>query len=67
MVPTTLTVGTRSEGGLAHTPMRPVDLDEPRPTRPDWVMARTRLTGICGSDAKQVFMDFGEDDAFDFR
>jgi threonine dehydrogenase-like Zn-dependent dehydrogenase len=49
--------------GLAHTPMRLVDLDEPRPTRPDWVMARTRLTGICGSDANQVFMDFGEDNA----
>ena len=23
-------------------------------------MAKTRLTGICGSDAKQVFMDFGD-------
>jgi threonine dehydrogenase-like Zn-dependent dehydrogenase len=49
--------------GLARTPMRLVDMDEPRPTRPDWVIARTRLTGICGSDAKQVFMDFGEDNA----
>ena len=49
--------------GLARTPMRLVDLDEPHPARPEWVMARTRLTGICGSDAKQVFMDFGEDNA----
>ena len=23
-------------------------------------MAKTRMTGICGSEAKQVFMDFGE-------
>jgi threonine dehydrogenase-like Zn-dependent dehydrogenase len=29
--------------------------------RDDWAVARTRLTGICGSDAKQVFMDFGDD------
>jgi threonine dehydrogenase-like Zn-dependent dehydrogenase len=46
--------------GLAHTPMKLVDAEEPRPTRPGWVMAKTRMTGICGSDAKQVFMDFGE-------
>jgi threonine dehydrogenase-like Zn-dependent dehydrogenase len=47
--------------GLSRVPMRLEDLDEPRPTRPGWVMAKTRLTGICGSDAKQVFMDFGDD------
>ena len=46
--------------GLARTPMKLVDLDEPRPARSNWVMAKTRLTGICGSEAKQVFMDFGE-------
>ena len=40
--------------------MKLVDLDEPRPARPGWVMAKTRMTGICGSEAKQVFMDFGE-------
>jgi threonine dehydrogenase-like Zn-dependent dehydrogenase len=45
--------------GLAHTPMRLVDLDEPEILRPDWVMTTPRLTGICGSDAKQVFMDWG--------
>ena len=28
--------------------------------RPDWVRIRPRLTGICGSDAKQVFMDWGD-------
>ena len=29
--------------------------------RDDWAVAKTRLTGICGSDAKMVFMDFGDD------
>ncbi len=47
--------------GLARTPMKLVDMDEPHPARPGWVMAKTRMTGICGSEAKQVFMDFGED------
>jgi threonine dehydrogenase-like Zn-dependent dehydrogenase len=45
---------------LARTPMRLVELDEPGFPRPDWVVVRPRLTGICGSDAKQVFMDWGE-------
>ena len=47
--------------GLSRVPMRMEELDRPVPTRPGWVMAKTRLTGICGSDAKQVFMDFGDD------
>jgi len=47
--------------GLSRVPMRMEELAQPRPSRDDWVMARTRLTGICGSDAKQVFMDFGDD------
>jgi threonine dehydrogenase-like Zn-dependent dehydrogenase len=47
--------------GLSRVPMRMEELEQPRPTRDDWVMAKTRLTGICGSDAKQVFMDFGDD------
>ena len=50
---------------LARTPMRLVDLDDPGFLGPDWVVTRPRLTGICGSDAKQVFMDFGEDVARD--
>ncbi|HYL51480.1 MAG TPA: zinc-binding dehydrogenase [Acidimicrobiia bacterium] len=45
---------------LSHTPMRLVELDEPALPLPDWVVLRPRLTGICGSDAKQVFMDWGE-------
>ena len=39
--------------------MRLVDLDDPEFLLPDWVVTRPRLTGICGSDAKQVFMDWG--------
>ncbi len=46
--------------GLAHTPMRLVEVDEPALPLPDWVVVKPRLTGICGSDAKQVFMDWGE-------
>ncbi len=45
---------------LAHTPMRLVDMADPGFLRPDWVVTRPRLTGICGSDSKQVFMDWGE-------
>jgi threonine dehydrogenase-like Zn-dependent dehydrogenase len=44
---------------LAKVPMRLVDSDLPEP-RPGWVTLKTRMTGICGSDAKQVFMDFGD-------
>ncbi|MDQ3094495.1 MAG: zinc-binding dehydrogenase [Actinomycetota bacterium] len=45
---------------LAETPMRLMDVDEPDFLLPDWVVTRPRLTGICGSDAKQVFFDWGE-------
>ena len=47
--------------GLSKVPMRLEERAEPHPTRDGWVMAKTRLTGICGSDAKQVFSDFGDD------
>ena len=43
---------------LAQTPMALVDLDDPGFLRPDWVVTRPRLTGICGSEAKQVFFDY---------
>ena len=46
--------------GLAHTPMRLTDLDDPGFLLPDWVVTKPRLTGVCGSDSKQVFMDWGE-------
>jgi hypothetical protein len=44
--------------GLAETPMRLLDLPDPDFLLPDWVITRPRLTGVCGSDAKQVFMDW---------
>lgn len=47
---------------LAVTPMRLVDVDDPGFLRPDWVVTRPRITGICGSDAKQVLFDWGEMD-----
>ena len=46
--------------GLAATPMRLMEVDDPTFLGPDWVVTRPRLAGICGSDAKQVFMDWGE-------
>src|SRR3954465_15770074 len=45
---------------LARTPMRLTEMDDPSFLLPDWVVTRPRLTGICGSDSKQVFMDWGE-------
>src|SRR3989440_11646182 len=45
---------------LAITPMKLVDMDDPGFLLPDWVVTKPRLTGICGSDSKQVFMDWGE-------
>jgi threonine dehydrogenase-like Zn-dependent dehydrogenase len=48
---------------LAVTPMALQDVPDARPLAPDWVVLRTHLTGICGSDTKQVLMDFeGADD-----
>jgi threonine dehydrogenase-like Zn-dependent dehydrogenase len=45
--------------GLAHTPMQLREMDDPEFLLPDWVITKPRLTGICGSDSKQVFMDWG--------
>ncbi len=45
---------------LDRTPMDLVEMADPGFLRPDWVVTRPLLTGICGSDAKQVFMDWGE-------
>jgi threonine dehydrogenase-like Zn-dependent dehydrogenase len=42
---------------LAATPMRMEEVEEPAPRGDDWAILRTRLCGICGSDAKQVFLD----------
>ena len=47
---------------LSTTPMALEDRDDPALLGPDWVVLRTRLTGICGSDTKQVLMDFDDAD-----
>ena len=47
---------------LATVPMALVDLDDPPIVAPDWLVLRNRLTGICGSDSKQVLMDFDDAD-----
>lgn len=51
--------------GLASTPMALQEVADPEPLGPDWVVLESRMTGICGSDSKQVFMDVGGD-ATDF-
>jgi threonine dehydrogenase-like Zn-dependent dehydrogenase len=50
------------EGGL---PLSLQELDDPPLPGPGWVHLRTRMTGICGSDSKQVLMDFGDGDPTD--
>lgn len=47
---------------LATTPMALREVPDPEPLAEDWVVLDTRLTGICGSDAKQVLMDFEDAD-----
>ena len=42
---------------LASVPMALQDLPDPPLPAPDWVVLRTRLCGICGSDSKQVFLE----------
>jgi threonine dehydrogenase-like Zn-dependent dehydrogenase len=42
---------------LAATPMALRDVPDPLPLGPDWMVLRTRLCGICGSDIKQVLLE----------
>src|SRR5262245_20775675 len=42
----------------AHSPLRLTEVPDARVLFPDWVVIKTRLCGICGSDYKQVFIDF---------
>src|SRR5687768_9200696 len=42
---------------LATVPMALQPLPDPSLPAPDWVVIRTRLCGICGSDSKQVFLE----------
>jgi threonine dehydrogenase-like Zn-dependent dehydrogenase len=43
---------------LATTPMKVEEVPDPVVKADDWMVLKTRLTGICGSDSKQVLMDF---------
>lgn len=49
---------SRLTNNLASTPMKIEELPDPALLGDDWMVLRTRLTGICGSDSKQVLMDF---------
>ena len=46
---------------LAVTPVALEEVPDARPLRPDWFVTRPRLTGVCGSDSKQVLLDFEGD------
>lgn len=46
---------------LASTPCALVDVPDARPLRPDWYVVQPILTGICGSDSKQILLDFEGD------
>ena len=48
---------------LADPPVALQDVPDARPLRPDWLVTRPLLTGICGSDSKQILLDFGEGDS----
>jgi len=48
-------------GNLAVTPCALKDIDDARPLRPDWYVTRPLLTGVCGSDSKQILLDFEGD------
>ena len=43
---------------LAAAPMRLIEMADPTLLGPDWVIARPRLVGICGSESKQAFFDY---------
>ncbi|WP_156687259.1 zinc-dependent alcohol dehydrogenase [Mycobacterium sp. Marseille-P9652] len=47
---------------LARSPTALRTVPDPVLPHPDWVLTRPRLTGICGSDSKQILLDFGEGD-----
>ncbi len=47
---------------LARIPFGLHDVDDARLVRPDWVVTRPILSGICGSDAKLVLGDFNTGD-----
>jgi threonine dehydrogenase-like Zn-dependent dehydrogenase len=45
----------------ATAPIQLREIAEPKLPAPDWLVLRTRLCGLCGSDAKQVFLNGATD------
>ena len=43
------------------SPMALADIPEPKLPADDWLIMRTVLCGICGSDAKQAFLKGSQD------
>ena len=50
------------EAALVGMPFGLHEIDDARLARPDWVVTRPILSGICGSDAKLVLGDFNTGD-----
>jgi threonine dehydrogenase-like Zn-dependent dehydrogenase len=50
------------DDALTHSPVALQQVADPHLLHDDWVITRPRLTGICGSDSKQILLDFGEGD-----
>ncbi len=50
---------------LASSPVALRDVPRSTPLRPDWVVLEPRLVGICGSDSKQVLLDWGAGETAD--
>jgi threonine dehydrogenase-like Zn-dependent dehydrogenase len=48
---------------LAKTPVALQEVPDAKPLRKDWLVTKPLLTGICGSDSKQILLDFGEGDS----
>ena len=47
-----------SRGFVAgYAPVRLEDIPEPVPPNEDWVTCQTLVSGVCGSDAKQIFLN----------
>jgi threonine dehydrogenase-like Zn-dependent dehydrogenase len=47
---------------LVGLPFGMHEVSDARPVRPDWVVTRPVLAGICGSDSKLLLGDFGDSD-----
>ena len=56
------TPGDELETMLAGIPFGLHEMDDARLARPDWVITKPILSGICGSDAKLVLGDFSTGD-----